>query len=263
MNLLRVDFSAKRGFGHLKRSLRFLKKYKNFQKWVIVCKECGYETPLEKIKIDSEKEFFELVKKFNPKEVIVDNYNFTYPLEKEFKTRFPKVKLIAFDDLCNPHYVDEIINPNPYVKKSCYKSLPPFTKVTLIPPLVPSITPAKKRGGVFVSFGATDAKGIGLKVLKKLKGREKIEFYTTSANRNLKELRRFCARRRWCKLHIDKDVTKGLAKAKKAIITPSTLAWEVMEANLPFVAIEVARNQKLISKYLRKRRVKVWKRYFF
>ena len=50
-----------------------------------------------------------------------------------------------------------------------------------------------------------------------------------------------------------------MAKAKFAIITPSTITWEAMYMKLPFIAVKVAENQKLISKYLIQKRIKVLK----
>ena len=274
MKLIRVDFSSEIGFGHLKRQEAFIKWKMENEKWkinevVIVCKECEQKyTDIPIIKIKDENEFFELVKKLKPDEVIVDNYNFTYENEKEFKELFPKIKLTCFDDLFYKHYCEEVININPYAKKKDYfGKVPYFTNIKLLKPFIrEEFKKAKKmkfkKEGIFISFGGTDAKGIGLKVLKQLQmqnGKWKIDVYTTSANKNLDNLKRFCRINKWCKLHIDEDVAIGMAKAKFAIITPSTITWEAMYMKLPFIAVKVAENQKLISKYLIQKRIKVLK----
>jgi UDP-2,4-diacetamido-2,4,6-trideoxy-beta-L-altropyranose hydrolase len=246
------------GFGHLKRTERYVKQYIK-DDVLIICKECDEKfTNIPIIKIKSEKEFFDIVKKFSPKEVIVDNYNFTYENEREFKNVFPNIKLTVFDDTYQPHFCDEIININLYAKKEKYEN----AKVTILKPMLDKkikiLNKKHFREGIFISFGATDAKGIGIKVLKALKKKKlPVNFYTTSANKHLNKLKKFCFLNRWCKLHIDEDVLTAMAKAKFGIITPSTIAYEALALNMPFIAIEIADNQKLISKYLKQKRIKV------
>ncbi|WP_024787305.1 UDP-2,4-diacetamido-2,4,6-trideoxy-beta-L-altropyranose hydrolase [Lebetimonas sp. JH369] len=264
--IIRVDFSSKIGLGHLKRMETFIKKY-NIKNSLIICKECNKKlTSLPVVKIKKEKEFFKKVKKLKPQKVIVDNYNFTYENEKEFKKLFPEIKLIVFDDLYYRHYADEVINVNLYAKKEKYiGKIPPFCKVTILPPLIrEEFQKAKKKKdkkeGIFISFGGTDAKGIGLKVLKELKKLKfPVNFYTTSSNKNLIKLKRFCQVNKWCKLHIDENVAKGMAKSKFAIITPSTISWEAIHMNLPFIAIEIADNQKEKAKDLKEKRIPLLK----
>ena len=265
MQIIRIDFNSKIGLGHLKRQETFINekwKMKN-EKFIIVCKECNKKlTKLPVIKIKDEEEFFGKVKELKPKEVIIDNYNFTIDYEKKFKKLFPNIKLTIFDDTYENHFCDEIINCNLYAKKEKYK-IPPFCKVTIIPPLIrDEFKKAKKqklkKEGIFVSFGGTDAKGIGLKVLKELKKLKlPVNFYTTSANKNLNKLKRFCRINKWCKLHIDENIAIGMAKSKFAIITPSTICYEAMYMNLNFLAIEIADNQKHISNYLKQKRIPV------
>jgi len=268
MQIIRIDFNSKIGLGHLKRQETFISeklkvKSENF---IILCKECDEKlTKLPVIKIKNEDEFFEKVKELKPKEVIIDNYNFTIDDEKKFKKLFPNIKLTVFDDLYFEHFCDEIINCNLYAKKEKYKNIPLFCKVKIIPPLIrDEFKKAKrqkfKKNGIFISFGGTDAKGIGLKVLKELKKLKiPVHFYTTSANKNLNKLKRFCKINKWCKLHIDENVAIGMAKSKFAIITPSTITWEVMYMDLPFIAIKVADNQEYVSNYLNQKRIPVLK----
>jgi len=265
LQILRVDFSSEIGFGHLKRATLFNEQLKmKSEKCVIVCKECEQKyTNIPIIKINSENEFFEVVKRLQPKEVVVDNYDFTYEDEKKFKELFPTIKLICFDDMYKKHYCDEIINHNLGVNINKYEEP---QKVKIIKPLVgENFIKAKKRRykkkGIFISFGGTDAKGIGLKVLKRLKGCNlKVDFYTTSANKNLDKLKKFCFLNRWCRLHIDEDVAVGMAKAKFGIITPSTIAYEAIYMGLDFIAVEVAENQENLVKYLKSKKYKVLKK---
>jgi len=260
--VLRIDFNSEIGLGHLKRQETFIKKWRMENgEWRIICKECDKNlTKLPVIKIKDEKEFFEKVKKLNPKEVIVDNYNFTIEYEKKFKELFPNIKLTIFDDEYKEHFCDEIINHNLNARKEKYKN-PEIVKI--IKPLISEeFKKYKKRRfrkkGIFISFGATDAKGIGLRVLKELKKTKPfVNFYTTSANKNLNKLKRFCRINKWCKLHIDKNIAIGMAKSKFAIITPSTICYEAMYMNLNFIAIKVAGNQEGLAMYLKSKRIKV------
>jgi UDP-2,4-diacetamido-2,4,6-trideoxy-beta-L-altropyranose hydrolase len=258
--IIRVDFSSDVGLGHLKRIEAFIQRYK-IKNPLIICKGCNEKlTKLPLLKIKNEIEFFEKVKELKPSWVIIDNYNFSYENEKEFKKLFPEIKLSVFDDFYAKHFCDEIINHNLGVKKEKYEK-PEIVRV--IKPLIrKEFFLAKKKHfkkeGIFLSLGGSDAKGLILKVLKILKIKKPlVNLYVTSANRNLKKIKRFCKINKWVKLHIDEDVSIGMAKSEFGIITPSVISYEAIFMNLPFIAIEVADNQKEISKYLKQKRVKV------
>jgi len=258
VTIIRVDFSSEIGFGHLKRIENFVKRYKKTPV-MIVCKECEQKyTDIPIIEIKEENDFFEIVKKLKPKEVVVDNYNFTYEDEKKFKELFPNIKLICFDDMYKKHYCDEIINPN--LCKKTYKNLPSFTKVLYTGPLISEKFKKvkSKREGIFICFGATDVKNVIIKVLKLLKNKKQpIYVYTTSANKNIKLLKRFCKINKNCKLHIDEDVAKGMQKAEVGIISASTLSYEAMKSGMAFIAVRVVDNQNEMMKCLKSKRKKV------
>ncbi len=230
------------------------------ENFLIICKECDEKlTKLPIIKIKDEAEFFEKLKELKPKEIIVDNYNFTYNDEKEFKELFPDIKLIVFDDTYEKHFCDEIINHNLGVKKEKYEN-PEIVRI--IKPLIRNEfkkTKKKKlkKEGIFISLGGSDAKGLTLKVLKTLKPlKPKVNLYITRANKNLDKIKKFAFLNRWVNLHIDKDVAKGMAKSEFGIITPSVISYEAIFMDLPFIAIKTAENQKEVAKYL-KRKYKV------
>jgi len=261
MVLLRVDFSGKIGLGHLKRQEAYIQKWrmKNGE-WRIICKECDEKlTKLPIIKIKNEKEFFEKVKELNPKEVIVDNYNFTLEDEKKFKKLFPNIKLIVFDDTYERHFADLIINHNLSAKKERYEKP---EKVKIIKPLIrEEFKQAKrkksKKEGIFISLGGSDSKGLTLKLLKILKPLKlKINLYITSANKDLEKIKKFAFLNKWVHLHINEDIAIGMAKSEFGIITPSVISYEAIFMNLDFIAIKTADNQKEVAKYL-KRKYKV------
>jgi UDP-2,4-diacetamido-2,4,6-trideoxy-beta-L-altropyranose hydrolase len=262
VTILRIDFSSEIGLGHLKRVEVFVKRY-NIQNPLIVCKECDKNlTGLPILKINSEKEFFNKVKEIKPDWVIVDNYDFNYENEKEFKKYFPQIKLSVFDDFYAKHYADEIINHNLGVNIKKYEK-PEIVKI--IKPLIRKeffIAKKKrfKREGIFIALGGSDAKGLTLKILEILKHKQPlVNLYVTSANKSLEKIKRFCTINKWVKLHINEDVAIGMAKSKFGIITPSGISYEAIFMNLPFVAFEVADNQKELVKYLKKRRINVLK----
>ncbi|WP_456480715.1 UDP-2,4-diacetamido-2,4,6-trideoxy-beta-L-altropyranose hydrolase [Nautilia sp.] len=241
MQLLRVDFGSKIGFGHLKRVEAFLEWRMKNGEWRIVCKECDEKyTDIPLIKIKNNDEFFEVVKKLSPKKVIVDNYDFTLEDEKKFKELFPEIKLICFDDFEKEHFCDEVVSLNPCTK---HKKIRLKLKKRYI-----------KRDGIMICIGATDPKGIIFKILKYLNGN--IHIYTTSKNPNLDKLKRV-AKLKKISFHIDKDTKTALFKHKFAIVSASTLSIEALEAEIPFIAIKVVENQKEIAKCLKKLRVQV------
>ena len=208
--------------------------------------------------IQNENQFFEIVKKLNPKQVIVDNYDFTIQHQKEFKKLFPNIKLSCFDDEYKEYFCDEIINHNLGAKKEKYKN-PQIVKI--ISPLIrEEFYKAKKKrykkDGVFLSLGGSDTKNLTLKILKLLP-KQKINLYTTTANKNLKKIKRYAKIHKNIKLHINQDIAKGMAKSKWGIITPSVISYEALFMKLPFLAIQTATNQKEIVKYLKRKKIKV------
>ena len=248
MQLIRVDFGSEIGFGHLKRIEAFLEwkmesgKWKIDKKVCIVCKECEQKyTGIPLIKIKNNDEFFEVVRKLKPKEVVVDNYEFTLEDEKKFKKLFPEIRLICFDDFEKKHFCDEVVSLNPCTK---HKRMKLKLKKRYF-----------KREGIMVCIGATDPKGTVFKILKYLKN---IHIYTTSQNPNLDKLKKTVKLKR-ATLHIDKDAKTALFKHKFAILSASTLSMEALETKTPFIAVQVADNQENMAKCLKRKRIKVLK----
>jgi spore coat polysaccharide biosynthesis predicted glycosyltransferase SpsG len=230
LQLLRVDFSSEIGFGHLKRATNLCKDCK------IVCINCDEKyTDLPLIKVKNNEEFFEIVEKLKPKEVIVDNYEFSLDDEKRFKKLFPDVKLICFDDYKKEHYCDEVISVD-----RCRKDV----KI-----LKNKKKKYYKRKGTILSIGATDIQGLIFKILKQIKN---IEVYTTSANPNLAKLKRYCKIRK-IPLFIDKSLKEVMKKKEFAIITPSTISIEAIDNTLPFIAIKTVKNQDNLARCLKKK----------
>jgi UDP-2,4-diacetamido-2,4,6-trideoxy-beta-L-altropyranose hydrolase len=148
-----------------------------------------------------------------------------------------------------------IINHNLGAKRSRYKE---SDKVTIIPPLLrEAFRKAEKKrckkSGILLALGGSDASGIGLKILKRV-GVLPIEIYTTQANAHLSKLKRYVFTHRNLSLHIDEEIAEAMACASFGIITPSTIAYEAIFMQLDFIALQVAKNQNELVKYLKKRR---------
>ena len=80
------------------------------------------------------------------------------------------------------------------------------------------------------------------------------------AQKLLKKLKRYAYLHKNISLHIDEDVAKGMAKSCFGIITPSTIAYEAIYMDLKFIAIQVAKNQDNLVKYLKKKRYKIFQK---
>ena len=211
--------------------------------------------------IQNDEEFFEIVKKLKPKQVIVDNYEFSIDYQKQFKKLFPNIKLSCFDDEYKEYFCDEIINHNLGVNINRYKN-PKIVKI--IPPLIRDefkIAKKKKdkKEGILISLGGSDSKNLTLKILKSLKNK-KINVYITTVNKNLKKIKRYAKIHKNIKLYINEDIAKGMAKSEFAIITPSTIAYEALYMDLDFIVIQTAKNQKNLVKYLKKKKYIILKR---
>ena len=260
MIILRIDFSSKIGLGHLKRQEAFIKKFSmDNRKWIIVCKECDEKlTNLPIIKIKNEEEFFEIVRKLKPKEVIVDNYEFTIEYEKKFKKFFPDIKLIVFDDTYENHFCDMVINHNIYAKKEKYKNkVPKFTKIICNGPYLREEFYIEKnktypnRNQVLIAIGGADNKNLTPKIIDVLRDFEfKIAVLTTTANKNLNILKKIDD----IELYINSNNVAKLIKQSNLIITtPSVLLNEVYFLNKDFIAIKTAENQKEMINFLKEK----------
>ncbi len=255
LTLFRVDFDNKIGMGHLMRTLVYAKNFKNV---IYVSKSDQKEfVPYELTTIQSEEEFFEHVAKLQPKQVVVDNYNFTLEDEKEFKKRFPHIKLSVFDDDYREHFCDEIINHNISADKKRYSN-PNIVKI--IPPLIREEFYKEKKikrekiYDIFVALGGTDTCNVNIPLLQMLPASVSIALVTTSVNDNLEELQCFVRKRNNITLHIDsKEIAKLLNQSKLAIITPSVIVHEVLFMGVYFLAIKTESNQDDIFRYLQKK----------
>ncbi len=272
--LFRADSSSTIGTGHIMRDLVLASKYKNSN--IIFAtqsldgninnkiKEAGYK--VESLKSNSLKEVVELVKKYNIDMVVIDHYGIDYKYEKKLKKK-TGVKILSFDDTYEKHYCDILLNHNISADKKRYKGLVPKycelrcgSKYTL---LRDEFTKEKKKQKkvtssryktIFLAMGGADHSNINIEILKVLQKFDdlKINLVTTTANKNLEELKAFVKNKKWISLYINSSkIAKLMRKSDFAIVTPSVTVNEAFFMNLPFIAIKTANNQDDMYKYLK------------
>lgn len=278
MNILfRADSSSTIGTGHIMRDLVLAALYKddniifatqelqgNINHKIL---ESGYK--IEKVVSNDIEEVIKLINKFSINMIAIDNYEIDYSYEKELKEK-TGVKILVLDDTYEKHHCDILLNHNIYAKKRKYKGLVSKScelrcgeKYTLIRDEFreeKSKKASKKIESVdniFLAMGGADTQNLNPKILEILNKFDniKVAVVTTTANKNLKELKNYVKNKKWIKLHINSEqVAKLMKKSDFAIITPSVTANEVYFMEKPFIAIKIAENQKYMYKFLKKKK---------
>jgi len=264
MVLFRVDFGDKVGLGHLKRTLVYAK---NFDEVIYISKSDkeDFVKPYTLITIKSEEEFFLQVEKLQPHQIVVDNYAFSLENEKEFKKKFPHIKLSVFDDEYKEHFCDEIINHNISADIKKYKNQ---KIVKVIPPLIRDEFIKEKNikreniYDVFIAIGGTDTSNLNIPILKALPESLHVALVTTTSNADLDKLKEYVKNKKNIALHIDSnEVAKLMNQSKFAIVTPSVIVHEILFMGLDFSAIKTAKNQDDIYEYLKLQNYKVFENF--
>ncbi|MCG3697880.1 UDP-2,4-diacetamido-2,4,6-trideoxy-beta-L-altropyranose hydrolase [Aliarcobacter butzleri] len=286
--LIRADSSSYIGTGHIMRDLVLAKQYKNeniiFATQDLVgninhkIKESNYN--IEILNNNNFEELNKLIKKLNIDMIIIDHYEINYNFEKKLKEQNSKLKIFVFDDTYEKHYCDILLNHNIYADEKKYRNLVPKdcelkcgTNYTL---LREEFLEAKKQKQtikkenrlktLFIAMGGADHKNLNITILKNIKivckKNIKVNLVTTTANRNLEKLKRYCKDKEWINLHINsKEVANLMNQSDFAIITPSVTANEAYFLNLPFIAIKTAKNQKQMYKFLKRNNYFILKKF--
>ncbi|RXJ86222.1 UDP-2,4-diacetamido-2,4,6-trideoxy-beta-L-altropyranose hydrolase [Arcobacter sp. CECT 8985] len=276
--LIRADASFSIGHGHIMRTFVLAKEYeqKGFE---VSFATLNLEGNLNKKILDNKfglynlntkniQELIYLIKKQNIDILIIDNYEIDYKSEKSIKEK-TNVKIVCLDDTYEKHYCDVLINHNISANEKKYKNLVPKncklkcgSKYTLLREEFykyknKKIKKSDEKKRVFVAIGGTDHSNINIDILKVLELFENLKVYivTTSANKNLKQLKEYCKNKDFINLYIDtKKIAKLMAKSDFAVVSASVILNEVYFMQLPFIAIKTANNQKEIYKYLNKKK---------
>ncbi|MBS4068871.1 MAG: UDP-2,4-diacetamido-2,4,6-trideoxy-beta-L-altropyranose hydrolase [Sulfurimonas sp.] len=274
--LIRADSSSIIGTGHVMRDLVLAKEFNgdnvtfasqdlegNINHKII---ESGYK--LDFLKSNEIEELSNLIKKESIELIVIDCYAIDAEYEKELKIQNPTLKILSLDDTYEKHHCDILLNHNIYADAKKYKNLVPKScelrcgeKFTLIrdefirEKAKKPYKSKEKKIRVFLAMGGADTQNLNPKILKVLKKFNHIAVHvvTTTANKNLKELKKYIKNKKWVTLHVNTNkMAKLLRKSDFAIITPSVTANEVCFMQKPFIAIKTADNQKYMYKFLKK-----------
>ena len=267
--LIRADSSSYIGTGHIMRDLVLVKQYKN-ENIIFATQDLvgNINHKIELLKSNDFEELNDLIKRLNIDMIIIDNYDIDYNFEKKLKEDNSSLKFFVLDDTYEKHFCDILLNQNIYANEKKYKNKVPENcelrcgaKYTLLRDEFLEAKKAKKRvkkknQTIFLGLGGADHKNLNIKILKvveKFKKSLKVNLVTTTANKNLEELKEYCKDKKWINLHINsKEVAKLMSKSDFAIVTPSVTENEIFYLDLPMITIKTAKNQKEMYKYLKK-----------
>ena len=272
--LIRCDSSSTIGLGHTKRDLVLANQYKNSNITFAaqnlkgnINKEISKKYKVKILKSNDINELISLINKKSYELVIIDSYTITYEDEKKIKDN-TKCELMVFDDTYEKHYCDILLNHNISANEKRYKNLVPAncelrcgSKYTLLrnefiiekEKLEKTIKKVRKKTRVFIAMGGSDHSNENIRILKALKDFKqlKINIVTTKANANLKELKKYCSKKKRIKLFINSNkIAKLMRKSDFAIVSPSVTMNEIYFMNIPFLVIKTANNQKDMYDYL-------------
>ena len=268
--LIRADSSSYIGTGHIMRDLVLAKKYKN-ENIIFATQDLvgNINHKIELLKSNDFEELNKLVKKFEIDMIIIDNYDIDYNFEKKLKEDNSSLKIFVLDDTYEKHFCDILLNHNIYANEKKYKNKVPENcelrcgaKYTLLRDEFLKAKKAKKRvkkknKTIFLGLGGADHKNLNIKILKvieKFKKSLKINLVTTTANKHLEELKKYCKDKKWINLQINSnEVAKLMSNSDFAIVTPSVTANEIFYLDLPMITIKTAKNQNQMHKYLKKK----------
>lgn len=277
MNILvRADSSLNIGTGHIMRDLVLAKKYSNSNITFATQNlqgninhkilEAGYK--LKILRSNDFQELDKIIKELNIDLLIIDHYGIDYEFEKQLKIQNPKLRILSLDDTYERHYCDILLNHNIYADKKKYKDLVPpqcaikcGKKYTLIRDEFIKEKKRKykknKKTTIFLAMGGADHSNLNIKILKVLKKFKniKVNLVTTTANKNLVDLEKYCKSKKWIKLHINSNHIASLMKqCDFGIITPSVSANEMYFLGKKFISIKTADNQKEMCRYLKSKK---------
>ncbi len=270
--LIRADSSSYIGTGHIMRDLVLAKQYTNENiifatqnldgniNYKII--EAGYR--IELLESNDFEELNEIIKKLSIDMIIIDNYDIDYNFEKDLN---PNLKIFVLDDTYEKHFCDVLLNHNIYANEKKYKKKVPKNcelrcgaKYTL---LRDEFIEAKKQKNIvkkktiFLAIGGADHKNLNIKILKVIETFKKdlqVNLVTTTANKNLEEVKEYCKDKKWINLQINSnEIAKLMIQSDFAIVTPSVTANEIFYLDLPMIAIKTAKNQRQMYKYLKKK----------
>ncbi len=266
--LFRADSSSTIGTGHIMRDLVLAKQYSNSQiifatqdlkgniNYKIV--EAGYQ--IEILKSNDIEELEKLIQKYNIDMIVIDHYGIDYNFEKQLNIKNPRLTILSFDDTYEKHHCDILLNHNISANEHRYKDLVPKecelrcgANYTLLREEFYQEKAIKREKiyDIFIAMGGADTQNLNIQLLELLSHYFKVAVVTTTANKNLEDLKAYVEDKESIDLHINSiQIAKLMNESKFAIVTPSVTVNEVYFMELPFLAIKTAENQGDIFEYL-------------
>ncbi|MCD8543318.1 MAG: UDP-2,4-diacetamido-2,4,6-trideoxy-beta-L-altropyranose hydrolase [Sulfurospirillum cavolei] len=261
--LIRADSSSSLGLGHIMRDLVLAQSLEG--EVLFACQalegniidQIPYDVSI--LQTNEPDELIELIRSLHVTFLVIDHYGIDAAYERAIKEA-TGVRILSFDDTYRAHHCDILLNHNLYADASFYTNLVPKgcelrcgSAYTLIREEFKdekTIT-REKIYDVLIAMGGSDAGNLTLAILKILPKSLHVSILTTSANAHLSELQRYVLGNPKITLHINsKEVAKIMNQSTLAIVTPSSIVYEVLFMELPFIAIKVASNQDDMYRYL-------------
>lgn len=277
MNILfRADSSSKIGTGHIMRDLVLAEQLRtqyphskvmfatmdlhgNINQRIA---EAGYSSVILK---DDARETLSLgIKQHQIGFLVIDHYGIDSEYERWIKEQHPQLTLLSVDDTYESHCCDILLNPNVYANERRYQGRVPehcelrcgAKYILLRKEFIFEKQQVREKNSIFVGMGGTDPDNVTLDVLRVLDAKVSadINIVTSTANRNLAVLKNFVMTRPHMNLHVNTtQVARLMNHAFLAIVAPSVILNELIFLSVPFVAIQIADNQREMVDYLSSR----------
>lgn len=271
--LIRADSSSQIGTGHIMRDLVLARQLRaqyphstvifatmellgNINQRIIEA-----EYPCVTLKDDTRETLDVVIVQHKIDLMVIDHYGIGSDYECWIKTQHPMLTLLCVDDTYEPHHCDILLNPNVYADEARYKGIVPEhcelrcgVKYALLREEFEfEKQQVREKNTIFVGMGGTDPDNVTLEVLKVLDSVVSIAInvVTSTANQNLDVLKDFIATRPNINLHINTtQVARLMNQACLAIVAPSVILNELLYLSVPFIAIQIADNQREMTRYL-------------
>lgn len=263
--LIRADSSSQIGLGHIMRDLVLAQQYPH----AIITFACQnlpgniidrIPYPAHILASNDPAELIELIISHTIDMVVFDHYGIDALFEQKVKKE-TGVTILSLDDTYQKHHCDILINPNIYARPERYKNLIPSQctlqcggKFLLIRKEFREAKehPKVKTDAIFIAMGGSDPDNLSIGVLTSLPANARVHLVTTSSNPHLEMLYQYAAEHPSVTLHIDApNVAQLMGECAFAVITPSSIAHEIMFMGLPFIAVQSADNQREFVTYMK------------
>jgi UDP-2,4-diacetamido-2,4,6-trideoxy-beta-L-altropyranose hydrolase len=265
MNLLiRADSSSQIGLGHIMRDLVLARQYPDAT-ITFACQDLlgniidTIPYPVHILTSDTPEELIEYIVATDIHVVVFDHYDIDETYEKQIKEQ-TGVTILSLDDTYQPHHCDVLFNPNIYAQRERYSNLVPnHCDIQCAHPLIreefkrAKQNPKPSTDIIFVSMGGSDPSNLSMQILQALPSHSRVNLVTTSSNPHIEMLSRYADEHQNIRLYINaSNIAELMHESAFALITPSSIAHEVMFMELPFIAIQSADNQREFVAYMQR-----------